>query len=201
MGTGRINLLRILVLSSAMVLASTPFAAAQGLEDICNSYTICLASVVVFLMLMVYSYIQKKKQAENAAARPSFVGQPSMAEPVPRGYEQTPSYGTTPYPSGAPGYQDAPQPQGTPGYPYAPQPQGIPDYSYAPQPQNIPAYPTAPTTPGAPKDYAPMMEVEQTRRRKKASATGSCPRCGSKNVQNFKTGEHKCLDCKKIYMD
>jgi hypothetical protein len=201
MGAGRINFPLILVLSFAMVLACTPFAAAQGVEDICNTYTICLATIVLFLVLMLYAYLQKKRQAENAAQRLPSGGQPSMAEPVPRGYEQTPSYGTTPYPSDAPGYTYAPQPQGAPGYTYAPQPQGAPDYSYAPQPQDIPGYPTAPTIPGAPRDYAPMMAVEAPPRRRKASAPGACPRCGSKNIQNFETGEHKCLECKKIYMD
>ena len=213
MGAGRFNFPLISVLSFAMVLASTPLAAAQGVEDLCNTYTICLATVVIFLVFMLYAYFQKKRQAENAARQQPSGGQPSMAEPVPRGYEQTPSYGTTPYPSGAPGYpsapapqgapgyQYAPQPQGAPDYTYAPQPQGIPDYSHAPQPQNIPAYTTAPSTPGAPRDYAPMMAVEAPARRRNASAPGACPRCGSKNIQNFDTGEHKCLECKKIFMD
>jgi hypothetical protein len=189
MGTGRFNIPFISILTLTMVLACTPFAAAQTEDPFCNSYTICIALIILVGIPLLMSYLKKKKEEELAAQRLPGAGQPGMVEPVPRGYDQAPSYGTTPYPSGAP------------GYPYAPQPQGAPDYSYAPQPQNIPGYPTAPTIPGTPRDYTPVMVVEEPARRKKAPAPGACPRCGSKNVQNFDSGEHKCLECKKIYMD
>lgn len=201
MGTGRFNIPFMAVMTLAMVLACTPFAAAQTEDPLCNSYTICFALVVLVGIPLLMAYLKKKKEEELAARQRPAGARPPMTEPVPRGYEQTPSFGTTPYPSQTMGYPSAPQPQGAPGYPYPPQPQGAPDYAYAPRPQDIPGYPTAPTPPGAPRDYAPMMAIPETIRRRKAATPGICPRCGSKNVQNFDTGEHKCLVCKKIYMD
>ena len=207
------SLLFILLVSSSVLVISTPCASAQSLEEVCNSNTLCIAVGAIFLVFTIYSYYRKNKDAEKTSQNALPGDRPPMTEPVPRGYEQTPSYGTTPYPSSAPGYTSAPQPQGTPGYTdgpqpqgvpgitYAPQPQGAPGYSSAPQPQDIPGYPTAPDIPGTPRDYTPVMVVEEPRRRKKASAPGACPRCGSKNIQSFDTGEHKCLDCKKIYLD
>jgi len=177
MGAGRFHFPFTLLLAFATALACTPFAAAQTEDPFCNTYTICIALIILVGIPLLMAYLKKKKEEELAAQHRPGVGQPGMAEPVPRGYEQTPSYGTTPYPS---------QPQG---------------YTYAPQPQNIPGYPSAPRTQGAPDDYTPMMPVEEPAIRRKAAAPGACPRCGSKNIQNFETGEHKCLDCKKIYMD
>ena len=176
MGTRRFHFPLISVLTFAMLLACTPFATAQGLEEVCNTYTICFALIILVSIPLLMAYIKKKKEDELAAQHQPVGGQPTMAEPVPKGYEQAPSYGTTPYHS---------EPT---------------EDSYAPQPQDIPGYPTAPRTPGAPYDYGPVMPVEEPAIRRKAAAPGACPRCGSTNIQNFGTGEHKCLECKKIYM-
>jgi hypothetical protein len=149
MGTGRFNFPRISIMTIAMVLACTPFAAAQEEDPFCNTYTICFAIIILATIPLLMAYIKKKKDEELAAQHRPVGGQPTMAEPVPKGYEQTPSFGTTPY---------------------HPEPQGYPHMLQPPEPR-------------------------------KAASPGACPRCGSTNIQNFGTGEHKCLECKKIYMD
>lgn len=173
------RLLRLLAFLSsfAAALMSTPPAAAQGIEEVCNTNTLCLVTIVMGVLMLVYSYYRAKREAERAAQRGPAGSQPQMAEPVPKGYEQEPSYGTTPYTTGAPGYNYAPQPQGAPGYP------------------------SAPTTPGAPGDYSPVLLVQESSSSRKSKAAGTCPRCGSTDLVTFETGEHKCNNCKKIFMD
>jgi len=149
-------------------------ASAQTEDEICNSTTVCLVVGAIFLIMLIYSYYQKQKQAQTQA---------------PPDGRTAPPRPSVPQPYGAPGDQYAPQPQPAPAYQGSPPPRQTTGYAYTPQPQR------------APHDYEPMTDIAPARRHKKASPAAACPRCGSTNVQNFGTGEHKCLDCKKIFMD
>jgi hypothetical protein len=48
-------------------------------------------------------------------------------------------------------------------------------------------------------NYSPIIQVRTATKYRKATNPGVCPRCGSSNVKSYGSGEHKCLDCKKIY--
>lgn len=177
MVTGRLLRLFAFLSAFAAALLSTPLAAAQTLDEVCSSNSVCLIFVALGVLMLVYTYYRAKREAERAAQRGPAGSQPQMAEPVPKGYEQEPSYGTTPYTTGAPGYNYAPQPQGAPGYP------------------------SAPSAPGAPGDYSPVLLVQESSSSRKSKAAGTCPRCGATDLVTFETGEHKCNNCKKIFMD
>jgi len=74
----------------------------------------------------------------------------------------------------------------------------------APSPYSTQPYtpPNATTFTDAEQDYrtSPIIQVSAPRSYRRAQTSpGVCPRCGSTQIQNYGSGEHKCLNCKKIY--
>jgi len=48
-------------------------------------------------------------------------------------------------------------------------------------------------------NYSPILQLNTATKYRRASNPGVCPRCGSTSVRSYGSGEHKCLECKKIY--
>ena len=193
--TLRAPLCILLVLS--FMSAVMPFAAAQGADEICTSSAICIPLlVIVFVTLLVFYY--SKKAREQRARHPN--------EPTTPHVPATPRYGSpTGYPQS--GYGQSPSYSQTPQYAGVPQPQTVPGYAGAPSPQTAPGYPgapsvsTAPSAPYAGDDFTSVLAPAPTPVRRRVKGDAVCPRCGSSAVQDFDTGEHKCLNCRKIFMD
>jgi hypothetical protein len=188
------TLLRLLLVCSFLTFGD-PFASAQGVNDICSTNTICISLFVVLLVILLVSYYSRKAK-ETATRRPG--------EPTVPGEPRTPKYGSR---QGTAGYGNAPAYPGSPRYPAAPMPQDAPSYQGAPTPQYAPQYPgapgigTAPSAPYAGADFTTALAQPLAQRQRRAKSASRCPRCGSSAVEDFDTGEHKCHDCKKIFMD
>lgn len=194
--TLRAPLCIFLVLS--FISAVMPFAAAQSLDEICNTNYFCISLLVLVFVILLISTLSKRAR-EQRARHPNEPSSPSVpATPrygSPTGYPPSSGYGQPSSYSQTPQYPGVPQPQTVPGYAGAPSPQ------YAPGYQGAPSVDTAPSAPHAGGDFMLTPASRPAPKPRRVNANAVCPRCGSSAVQDFDTGEHKCLVCKKIFMD